>query len=55
MKSGFPPHTLQPGKWDCLFISSVYYRNFLLKRRKQPETELMVSLAKHQSVLLACF
>ena len=26
-----------------------------MKRRKQPEIELMVSLAKHQSVLLVCF
>ena len=40
---------------ECLFRRSVSYRNFPLKRRKQPETELMVSLAKHQSVLLVCF
>ena len=38
-----------------LFRRSVFFRNFPLKRRKQPETELMVSLAKHQSVLLVCF
>ena len=40
---------------ECLFRRSVCFRNFPLKRRKQPETELMVSLAKHQSVLLVCF
>ena len=38
-----------------LFRRSVFFRNFPLKRRKQPETELMVSLVKHQSVLLVCF
>ena len=40
---------------ECLFRRSVCFRNFPLKRRKQPETELMVSLPKHQSVLLVCF
>ena len=39
-----------------LFRHSVCFRNFPLKRRKQPETEsVMVSLVKHQSVLLVCF
>ena len=38
-----------------LFRRSVCFRNFPLKRRKQPETELMISLSKHQSVLLVCF
>ena len=33
-----------------LFRRSVFFRNFPLKRRKQPETELMVSLAKHHAV-----
>ena len=37
------------------FQTFVCVRNFLLKRRKQPETEFMVSLAKHQRVLLVCF
>ena len=36
---------------ECLFRRFVCFRNFPLKRRKQPETELMVSLANHQSVL----
>ena len=42
---------------QCLLRRSVCFRNFPLKRRKQPETELTVSLAKHQSesVLLVCF
>ena len=40
---------------ECLFRRSVCVRNFPLKRRKQPETESLVSLAKHQSVLLVCF
>ena len=40
---------------ECLFRRSVCFRNFPLKRRKQPETELMASLPKHQSVLLVCF
>ena len=39
---------------ECLFRRSVCFRNFPLKRQKQPETELMVNLAKHQSVLLVC-
>ena len=39
---------------ECLFRRSVCFRNFPLKRRKQPETELMVSLANHRSVLLVC-
>ena len=59
MKSELPPESFQPRKTrkigECLFRRSVCFRNFLLKRRKQPETELMVSLAKHQSVLLVCF
>ena len=55
MKSQFPLEIFQPGKQECFFRRSVRFRNFSLKRRKQPETELMVSLAKHQSVLLVCF
>ena len=47
--------SFQPGNRECLFRRSVCFRNFPLKRRKQPESELMVSLAKHQSVFLACF
>ena len=35
---------------ECLFRRSVCFKNFPLKRRKQPETELMVSLAKHRAV-----
>ena len=38
-----------------LFRRSVCFSNFPLTRRKQPETELMISLSKHQSVLLVCF
>ena len=34
------------------FQTFVCFRNFPLKRRKQSETEFMVSLAKHQRVLL---
>ena len=53
MKSEFPPQWNFPtGKIaECLFRRSVCLRNFPLKRRKQPETELMVSLAKHQGPL----
>ena len=40
---------------ECLLRRSVCFRNFQLKRRKQPESALMVSLAKHQSVFLVCF
>ena len=46
MKSELPPGTRKIG--ECLFRRSVCFRNFPLKRRKQPE--LMVSLAKNQSV-----
>ena len=55
MKSEFPPGSFQPGKQECLFRLSVCFRKFPLKRREQPESELMVSLAKHQSVFLVCF
>ena len=51
----YPPfQQLGPGKQECLCRRSVCFRNFPLKRRKQPETELMVSLANHRSVLLVC-
>ena len=55
MKSEFAPEIFQPGKQECLFRRSVCFRNCPLKRRKQPETELMVNQAKHQSALLVCF
>ena len=56
MKSEFPPgFSNKENIGECLFRRSVCFRNFPLKCRKQRETELMVSLAKHQSVFLVCF
>ena len=53
MKSELAPGLFTTRKiGECLLKRSVCFRNFPLKRRKQPEIELMVSLTKYQSV---CF